>query len=472
MLSPIPYGAKQMQKKVFIKTYGCQMNVYDSVRMADVLAPIGYCEVPAQEEADLIILNTCHIREKAAEKVYSELGRIRELKEEKAAQGKEVLIAVGGCVAQAEGEEIQRRAPYVDIVMGSQSYHELPRLVREAKNKGGAVALDFPEVQKFDLLPEVSRAQGASAFVAVQEGCDKFCTFCVVPYTRGAEYSRPVADILREVRDLVEAKGAMEITLLGQNVNAYHGLDAKGSCVSLAGLMARLSEIEGLQRIRYSTSHPRDMQEDLLLAHRDNEKLMPYLHLPIQAGSDRVLKAMNRKHTAAEYLGIIEKLRSLRPDIAFSSDFIVGFPGETDADFEDTLRVVETVGYASAYSFKYSPRPGTPAEQMKDQVPEEVASERLQRLQALIQKQQQQFNQRSIGQKMGVILDRPGRRAEQLVGRSPYMQAVHLENATHLMGALVEVEIVDASTNSLTGVLVGSAHVPVVDTAPLMSAHS
>ncbi len=472
MLSPILHGANQMQKKVFIKTYGCQMNVYDSVRMADVLTPIGYCEVPAQEEADLIILNTCHIREKAAEKVYSELGRIRELKEEKAAQGKEVLIAVGGCVAQAEGEEIQRRAPYVDIVMGSQSYHELPRLVRDASARRGAVALDFPEVQKFDLLPEVSRAQGASAFVAVQEGCDKFCTFCVVPYTRGAEYSRPVADILREVRDLVEAKGAIEVTLLGQNVNAYHGLDVQGNAVSLAGLIAMLSELEELRRIRYTTSHPRDMQEDLLLAHRDNGKLMPYLHLPIQAGSDRVLKAMNRKHTVAEYIAIIEKLRGLRPDMAFSSDFIVGFPGETDADFEDTLRVVETVGYASAYSFKYSPRPGTPAEQMEAQVSEEVKSERLQRLQALIQRQQQQFNHRSIGQRMGVILDRPGRHAGQLVGRSPYMQAVHLEGAAHLMGALVEVEIVDASANSLTGVLVRKGSAVLGNPTPLMSAHS
>lgn len=445
-----------MHKKVYIKTYGCQMNVYDSVRMADVLSPVGYTEVTTQEEADLIILNTCHIRERAAEKVYSELGRIRELKEEKAARGEEMLIAVGGCVAQAEGAEILRRAPYVDFVMGSQSYHELPRLVRDARAKKpgkgqGAVALDFPEVQKFDLLPELTGTQGAAAFVAVQEGCDKFCTFCVVPYTRGAEYSRPLADILREVRDLVENKGAMEVSLLGQNVNAYHGVDAAGNPVSLAGLIHALAEINGLQRIRYSTSHPRDMQEDLLAAHRDIPKLMPHLHLPVQAGSDRILRAMNRKHTAAEYIATIDKLRTLRPDMAFSSDFIVGFPGETDGDFEDTMRVVETVGYASAYSFCYSPRPGTPAAEMENQVPQEAQTERLARLQALIQRQQQHFNESCIGREMEVILDRPGRNPGQWLGRSPYMQAVHVENADHLAGKLVRVRITSASANSLGG---------------------
>lgn len=439
-----------MNKKVHIKTYGCQMNVYDSVRMADVLAPAGYEETPLLEEADLVILNTCHIREKAAEKVYSELGRLRDFRKE-SGRG-DMLIAVGGCVAQAEGEEMLRRAPYVDFVMGSQSYHELPRLVREARTKkGGGVALDFPQVQKFDLLPQESRAQGSAAFVAVQEGCDKFCTFCVVPYTRGAEYSRPHADIMREVRDLVENKGAIEVTLLGQNVNAYHG------GVSLAGLIVQLAEIEGLERIRYTTSHPRDMRDDLLEAHRDIPKLMPYLHLPIQAGSDRILKAMNRKHTAAEYIETIEKLRALRLDMAFSGDFIVGFPGESDEDFEDTLRVVETVGYASAYSFKYSPRPGTPAADMEAQVPEEVKSERLSRLQALLNRQMQRFNESCVGREMEVILDRPGKHPGQLVGRSPYNQAVHVENAAHLAGKLVKLRITSASANSLGGELAQGA---------------
>ena len=432
-----------MCKKVFIKTYGCQMNVYDSVRMTDVLAPAGYEETHVLEEADLVILNTCHIREKAAEKVYSELGRLRDMREE---SGRDMLIAVGGCVAQAEGEEMLRRAPYVDFVMGSQSYHELPRLVRAAQEKqGDRVALDFPEVQKFDLLPQESRAQGAAAFVAVQEGCDKFCTFCVVPYTRGAEYSRPSADILREVRDLVEHKGAIEVSLLGQNVNAYHG------GMTLAGLIRELAEIEGLKRIRYTTSHPRDMQDDLLEAHRDISKLMPYLHLPIQAGSDRILKAMNRKHTAADYIATIEKLRALRPDMAFSGDFIVGFPGETEEDFEDTLRVVETVGYASAYSFKYSPRPGTPAAEMEGQVDEDVKSERLSRLQDLLARQMKRFNESCVGREMEVILDRPGRYAGQLVGRSPYMQAVHVDNAAPLEGKLVRVRLTSATANSLSG---------------------
>ncbi len=438
-----------MSKKVYIKTYGCQMNVYDSVRMADVLAPVGYEEVGSPEAADLVILNTCHIREKAAEKVYSELGRLRDLREE---TGRDMMIAVGGCVAQAEGEEMLRRAPYVDFVMGSQSYHELPRLVREARSRnGGNVALDFPEVQKFDLLPETSRAQGPAAFVAVQEGCDKFCTFCVVPYTRGAEYSRPAADVVREIRDLVENKGALEVTLLGQNVNAYHG------GVSLAGLIGQLAEIEGLRRIRYTTSHPRDMQQDLLLAHRDIDKLTPYLHLPIQSGSDRVLKAMNRKHTAADYIATVEKLRTLRADMAFSGDFIVGFPGETDEDFEDTLRVVETVEYASAYSFKYSPRPGTPAAQMEGQVPEDVKSERLQRLQTLLNMQMQRFNARCVGAEMDVILDRPGKHPGQYVGRSPYMQAVHVDNAAGSVDKMVRVRIASASANSLGGELLERA---------------
>ncbi len=444
-----------MSKKIYIKTYGCQMNVYDSVRMADVMAPEGYTETDVIDDADLVVLNTCHIREKAAEKVYSELGRIRQLQDKRRAGGQEMLIAVGGCVGQAEGEEIMRRAPYVDIVMGSQAYHELPRLVRDAGGKGQALALDFPEVQKFDLLPEQTGAQGPTAFVAVQEGCDKFCTFCVVPYTRGAEYSRPVADVVREVTALVEEQGAIEISLLGQNVNAYHGVDAGGKVADLATLIEKLSLINGLERIRYTTSHPNDMTDRLIDAHGSIATLMPYLHLPIQAGSDRVLKAMNRKHTAAAYIDIVERLRKARPDIAFSGDFIVGFPGETEADFEETMRV-ETVSYASAYSFKYSPRPGTPAAE-REQVAAAAKAERLERLQSLLHRQQVSFNARSVGQRMGVIFDRKGRHDGQMVGRSPYMQAVHVLDAAGLYGTLVEVEITAASGNSLTGSLLTQA---------------
>jgi len=441
-------------KKIHVKTWGCQMNVYDSLRMEDVMMPHGFEATTEQDDADIIVLNTCHIREKAAEKVYSDLGRVRELKEKRAREGKQVLIAVGGCVAQAEGEEILRRAPYVDIVMGSQAYHQLPRLVVEAQKKSGQIALDFPEVQKFDLLPETTKSQGSAAFVAVQEGCDKFCTFCVVPYTRGAEYSRPVADVVREIRDLVEHKGAMEVTLLGQNVNAYHGADEHGKTLSLAGLIAKLAEIEGLERIRYTTSHPRDMSEDLFEAHRDIPKLMPYLHLPIQAGADAVLKKMNRGHKAADYLAIIDKLRSYRPDIAFSGDFIVGFPGETDEDFNDTLRLAETVGYASAYSFKYSPRPGTPASDKADQVPEDVKEKRLALLQTLLNRSGEAFNRQCIGKEMDVILDREGREEGQRLGRSPYMQSVHVSNSAHKAGQMVRVRITAATGSSLKGELV------------------
>lgn len=441
-------------KKIHVKTWGCQMNVYDSLRMEDVMLPHGFEATAEQDDADVIVLNTCHIREKAAEKVYSDLGRVRELKEKHAKEGKQVLIAVGGCVAQAEGEEILRRAPYVDIVMGSQAYHQLPRLVFEAQKKSGQVALDFPEVQKFDLLPTTTKSQGSAAFVAIQEGCDKFCTFCVVPYTRGAEYSRPVADVVREIRDLVENKGAMDVMLLGQNVNAYHGLDEEGKMVGLAGLMARLSEIEGLHRIRYMTSHPRDMTEELLLAHRDLPKVMPYLHLPIQAGSDAILKKMNRGHKAADYLAIIDKLRSYRPDIAFSGDFIVGFPGETDEDFQDTLRVAESVGYASAYSFKYSPRPGTPAADKEDQVPEDVKEKRLAVLQTLLNRSGEAFNRQCVGKEMDVILDREGREEGQRLGRSPYLQSVHVSNADHVAGQMVRVKIIAATGSSLKGELV------------------
>jgi tRNA-2-methylthio-N6-dimethylallyladenosine synthase len=361
----------QDSKKVFVKTYGCQMNVYDSERMRDVLAPLGYVEAAGPEEADLVILNTCHIREKAAEKVYSELGRIRQMKRARAAEGAEMLIAVAGCVAQAEGEEIVRRAPAVDLVFGPQTYHRLPQLLaRKAGGERAIVETEFPAEEKFEGLGNRAQAgKSVAAFLTVQEGCDKFCTFCVVPYTRGAEFSRPVEQVLGEARRLA-AQGVREFTLLGQNVNAYHGLDAQGRTVGLAGLVAELSRIEGIERLRYTTSHPRDMTDDLIAAHAENAKLMPYLHLPVQSGSDPILKAMNRGHTAAQYLRLLEKVRAARPDMAISGDFIVGFPGETEKDFEATLALVREVRYASAFSFKYSPRPGTPAAEHERQVSE------------------------------------------------------------------------------------------------------
>jgi tRNA-2-methylthio-N6-dimethylallyladenosine synthase len=446
-------------KKVYIKTYGCQMNVYDSVRMADVLAGIGYEETPDPQQADLHILNTCHIREKAAEKVYSELGRIRVANQERSAQGKTpAMIAVGGCVAQAEGEAMLSRAPFVDIVMGSQSYHHLPRLIIEAqKQQGGVVELDFPEVQKFDLLPEASRPQGRSAFLSVQEGCDKFCTFCVVPYTRGAEYSRPMAVVVQEARRMVEEQGAVEITLLGQNVNAYHGDNGQGGVASLARLIEALAEINGLERIRYTTSHPNDMTDDLIQVHRDIRKLMPYLHLPVQSGSDRILKKMNRKHHAAKYMEIIHQLREARPDIAFSSDFIVGFPGETDDDFLATMKLVESVGFAQAYSFMYSPRPGTPAAEHDAQVADEVKATRLQLLQTLLNRQQHAFNLASVGQRCQVLLEKAGKKDGQLIGKSPWMQSVVVEGSSTLKDTLVEVDITSGQPNSVTGQIVSRA---------------
>lgn len=432
------------------------MNVYDSVRMKDVLTPLGYEESDSYENADLVLLNTCHIREKAAEKVYSEVGRIRREKERMAEDGKYMTIAVAGCVAQAEGEEMLKRTPAIDLVIGSQSYHHLPRLLKEREAGGKrAVELDFPTVQKFDLLPEAANEQGSSAFLSVQEGCDKFCTFCVVPYTRGAEYSRPVATVLDEARRMVEEQGALEITLLGQNVNAYHGENGQGGSASLAELIAGLAEINGLQRIRYTTSHPRDMSDDLIEAHGSIDKLMPYLHLPVQAGSDRILKAMNRKHTAADYIEIIEKLRAVRPDMAFSGDFIVGFPGETEEDFIQTMKVAETVGYASAYSFKYSPRPGTPAADKAAQVPEAEKSKRLELLQGLLNRSRETFNRHTLDKEFDVLLDRQGRHEGQLIGRSPYMQAVHVKNAEHLAGQLVRVRISEVHPNSLGGELIG-----------------
>ncbi|MCR6635553.1 tRNA (N6-isopentenyl adenosine(37)-C2)-methylthiotransferase MiaB [Devosia sp.] len=449
-------------KKLFIKTYGCQMNVYDSDRMADALAPHGYAPTQDMAEADLVLLNTCHIREKASEKVFSELGRLKELQNEKRATGGDLMIGVAGCVAQAEGEEIARRAPMVDMVFGPQAYHRLPDMLKKAEGnrhmhpalRRAVVDTDFPEEDKFAHLPaakkDVTIGRGLTAFLTVQEGCDKFCSFCVVPYTRGAEVSRPVAQVLEEARRLADA-GVKEITLLGQNVNAYHGEDSAGRAVGLGELAYLLSEIPGLERLRYTTSHPRDMDDALIAAHRDLDFLMPYLHLPVQSGSDRILKAMNRKHTAAEYVRLIERIKDARPDMAFSGDFIVGFPGETDADFEDTLKIIRDVGYSSAYSFKYSTRPGTPGANLTEQVEESVKAERLARLQELVNKQTTDFHASCVGRTLPVLIERVGRMPGQVGGRSPYLQAVHLEGSTDLIGGIHEVEIIGTSTNSLVG---------------------
>ena len=440
-----------MSKKLYIKTYGCQMNVYDTVRMYDVMSPFGYKPVESYENADMVILNTCHIREKADDKVYSDLGRIRAEKERKQASGEKMLVAVGGCVGQAEGAEIIRRAPYVDMVFGSQSYHNLPEMVTRAiRDNGGVVELDFSPVEKFDRLPEVGDSQGVSAFLSIQEGCDKFCHFCVVPYTRGAEYSRPFKDVMREARKLVDG-GAKEITLLGQNVNAYHGLAEGGKAASLADMIDGLAQIVGLERIRYTTSHPRDMSDDLIAIHGSEKKLMPYLHLPIQSGSDEILRKMNRKHSRDFYFDIVERLRKSRPDIAMSCDFIVGFPSETDADFEDTMDLIRRIGYASAYSFKYSPRPGTPAAISDEQIPEPVKQERLARLQGLIHEQQMVFNQSFIGKTVKVLFDRDGKHDGQLRGRSEYMHSVYITEKEGLRGATVDVKITAGFLNSLTG---------------------
>jgi tRNA-2-methylthio-N6-dimethylallyladenosine synthase len=439
-------------KKVFVKTYGCQMNVYDSERMRDVLSPLGYAETATPEEADLVILNTCHIREKAAEKVYSELGKIRQMKRVRAGQGAEMLIAVAGCVAQAEGEEIVKRAPAVDLVFGPQTYHRLPQLLARRQEGGKAVVeTEFPAEDKFgELDAKALPRKGVAAFLTVQEGCDKFCTFCVVPYTRGAEFSRPVEQVLAEARKMA-AQGVKEFTLLGQNVNAYHGVDAKGRSTGLAGLVAELSRIEGIERLRYTTSHPRDMTDDLIAAHAENPKLMPYLHLPVQSGSDAVLKAMNRGHTAEHYLRLIEKIRTARPDIAMSGDFIVGFPGETEKDFEATLGLIREVVYASAYSFKYSPRPGTPAAGHEAQIPEAEKTARLHELQALVFAQQTAFNAGMVGKTLPVLLEKPGRDPGQLIGRSPYLQPVHLQAENALIGKIVDTHISGVGTNSLSG---------------------
>ncbi len=442
------YDRWAMTKKLYIKTYGCQMNVYDSTRMQDVLAPIGYEAVDGPESADLIIFNTCHIREKAAEKLYSDLGRLHKTNTK---SGKEPMIAVAGCVAQAEGEEIIARAPYVDMVIGSQSYHHLPDMIASVeRSKKPAIELDFTDVQKFDLLPESFQPQGVSAFVSIQEGCDKFCSFCVVPYTRGAEYSRPVEAILREVRQHIR-QGAVEITLLGQNVNAYHGQGPDGAEWNLAKLLHLLGSIPELKRLRYTTSHPRDMDDALIRAHGEIEILMPMLHLPVQSGSNAILKAMNRKHTADDYINITEKLRAVRPDIAFSSDFIVGYPGETDRDFNETMKLVETVGFVSGYSFTYSPRPGTPAAAKESTLPAKVQTARLEELQALLVRQQTRFNTGKIGSIQPVLFDRLGKKPGQLRGKTPYMQSVIIENAGEYANRLVDVTITEAYPYSLKG---------------------
>lgn len=441
-------------KRLYIKTYGCQMNVYDSERMADVLRPLGYAVADSPEGADLVVLNTCHIREKASEKLFSDLGRLKPLKAEKAEAGG-MTVAVAGCVAQAEGAEILARSPVADLVVGPQSYHHLPELIaRVARNNGERVAADFEPEAKFDALPKARRTHGPTAFLSVQEGCDKFCSFCVVPYTRGAEFSRPVDAILDEAKALRD-KGVREVTLLGQNVNAYAG-EGEGGRWTLARLIRALVEQAGLDRIRYTTSHPNDMDDELIAAHGEISQLMPYLHLPVQAGSDRILAAMNRKHTAETYVRLVEKLRAARPDLALSGDFIVGFPGETEADFEATLEIVRQARYASAFSFKYSRRPGTPAAVMDDQVAEEVKAERLQRLQDLLEAGRQDFNAAQVGRTLPVLFERKGRNPGQLIGRSPYLQSVWAPADDSLMGEITEVKIEAVGPNSLTGVVIAS----------------
>lgn len=437
-------------------TWGCQMNVYDSARMTDVLRPLGYAPVEDPATADMIILNTCHIRDRAAEKVFSELGRLRRVKEERSALGQNTVLAVAGCVAQAEGDQILKRAPYVDIVLGPQTYHRLPEMVARVARAGGSVIdTDFPAEQKFDFLPESEAPQTAgnvTAFLTVQEGCDKFCSFCVVPYTRGAEASRPVAAVLAEARRMV-ASGVREITLLGQNVNAYHGEGPAGGTWGLARLAYALADIPGLERIRYTTSHPRDMEDALIAAHRDLPALMPFLHLPVQSGSDTVLRAMNRGHTADEYRHLVDRLRDARPDLALSSDFIVGHPGETEADFQATMRLVQDVGFAQAYSFKYSIRPGTPAAGALQQVAEDAKDERLQQLQALLREQQDAFNDSVVGRVAPVLFTGRGRKPGQMAGRSPWLQAVHVEGSDELMGTVQPVLLTTRLTNSLSGLL-------------------
>lgn len=443
-------------RKLYIKSFGCQMNVHDAQRMADAMASEGYAETGAPDEASLLVLNTCHIREKAAEKVYSELGRLRLLKEAAAKNGRRMVIAVAGCVAQAEGEQILKRAPVVDLVIGPQSIHKLPGLLARVERGEKPVEIEFPLEDKFDHLAPATKkatlARGFSAFLTVQEGCDKFCTFCVVPYTRGSEVSRPVAKIVAEAERLADA-GVREITLLGQNVNAYHGAGPDGRDWTLGKLLIRLAEIEGIERLRYTTSHPRDMHDELIEAHRDCRKIMPFLHLPVQSGSDRILEAMNRGHTREDYFDIIERIRAGKPDIAISSDFIVGFPGESDKDFEQTLDLVERVGFALAFSFKYSARPGTPAAEMPP-VDEVTKIERLARLQALLERQQHSFNTSLTGRKVEVLLEKPGRMQGEIVGRSPYLQPIQIKAEPQMIGSLVSARITEISGHRIAGELV------------------
>ena len=455
-------------RKVHVKSFGCQMNVYDSNRMADTLAPAGYSETAQIADADLVILNTCNIREKAVDKLYSEIGRVREFKDAASAQGRRMLIAVAGCVAQAEGQEIIRRASAVDLVVGSQNYHRLPELIARVQGGGQIVDTEFPADDKFDALaapqPDAIRKRGVSAFVTVQEGCDKFCTFCVVPYTRGAEVSRPVAKVIAEVERLAAAN-VREVTLIGQNVNAYHGQGEDGRPATLGKLLRRVAQVPGILRVRYTTSHPNDMDDDLIAAHADLPALMPYVHLPVQSGSDRMLAAMNRRHTRKDYLDVIARLRASRADLAFTSDFIVGFPGETEADFAETLSLVEEVGYASAYTFIYSPRPGTPAADMADQIENAEKSERLQRLQALITRYWQAFNAQSVGRTVEVLLEKPGKLPGQLVGKTPYLQTVQVMAGPELIGSLWPVAVTGSGTNTLFGELLEQVRSPRLATA-------
>ena len=427
-----------------VKSFGCQMNVYDGERMGELLADKGITPAPEGEEADLVVLNTCHIREKAAEKVYSDIGRLKK------DDGSKPMIAVAGCVAQAEGEEIMARAPSVSMVVGPQAYHRLPDMLDKAVKGERATDTDMPAIAKFDSLPK-RRRRSPTAFLTVQEGCDKFCTYCVVPYTRGAEISRPFSDLVVEARKLIEA-GAREITLLGQNVNAWAGEDDAGRAVGLAGLIHALAKLDGFERIRYTTSHPNDMDDALIAAHGEVDKLMPYLHLPVQSGNDRVLKAMNRSHTAESYLKLLERFREVRPDIALSGDFIVGFPGETEAEFEDTLKIVDEVRYSQAFSFKYSPRPGTPASTMENQIAREVMDERLQRLQARLNRDQLAFNEASVGQTCDILVERKGKFEGQWLGKSPWLQSVWFEGDAEI-GDMVDVNLVEAGPNSIRGAL-------------------
>ncbi|MBE7218655.1 MAG: tRNA (N6-isopentenyl adenosine(37)-C2)-methylthiotransferase MiaB [Caulobacteraceae bacterium] len=449
---PQPGETAAAPRRLHIKTYGCQMNVYDSERMADVLRPLGYAMAERPEDADLVVLNTCHIREKAAEKVYSELGRLKEIRGERLEAGRaRSTIVVAGCVAQAQGAEIMARQPAVDLVVGPQSYHQLPELIaRTTRARGERLAADFAPEAKFDALPVERKASGVTAFLTVQEGCDKFCSFCVVPYTRGAEWSRPAAAVMGEARSLAR-QGVREVTLLGQNVNAYAGDGGAGGAWSLARLIRELAAIDGLERIRFTTSHPNDMADDLVAAFAEVPQLMPYLHLPVQSGSDRVLRAMNRRHTAAHYLALVERLRAARPDLALTSDFIVGFPGESDADFAATLKLAEAVGYAGSFTFKYSRRPGTPASALPAQVDEAVKAERLAALNALIDRDRKRFDLAQLGRTLPVLWERPGRRAGQLIGRSPYLQAVWADAPAEWIGRITPVEMIEAGPNSLQG---------------------